>query len=83
MVKEESGAIANDIMDIQIQINMKNQGCFNFKNQMSKEMILENEYSNLFDKILLIYFVKEMLIDIFGDQLICLLKKILEQSIKF
>ena len=49
MVKEESGAIANDIMDIQIQINMKNQGCFNFKNQMSKEMILENEYSNLFD----------------------------------
>ena len=49
IVKKESEKIANDIMDIQIKINKENDGYFHFKNQMNKEMILQTEYSNLFD----------------------------------
>lgn len=49
IVKKESEKIAYDIMDLQTQVNLNNNGNLNISQQMNKENILESEYSRLFD----------------------------------
>ena len=49
IVEKEAERISNHIMDIQVQVNQNNNGNFNINQQMSKDKIYENEYSNLFN----------------------------------
>lgn len=47
IVENKAEAIANSILDIQIQVIKENEGNFNIKQQMNKENIYQKEYSDL------------------------------------
>ena len=51
IVKNEAEQITNDIMDIQIKINQKNEEHLNSSKQMSQETIYKIEYANLFNTL--------------------------------
>ena len=47
IVKIESQNIANNILELQIQVNQKNNGNLNISQQLDKNTIFQNEYDNL------------------------------------
>jgi len=49
IVNQESQLIANYIMNLQIEVNQRNNGNFNIKQQLDKETIIQNEHDNLFN----------------------------------
>ena len=49
IVKNETEQITNDIMDIQIKINQKNEGHLHSSKQMSQDALYKIEYANLFN----------------------------------
>ena len=47
IIQNESQNIANNILELQIQVNQKNNGNLNISQQLDKNTIFQNEYDNL------------------------------------